>query len=340
MFAASASRSTSRLRSLLGVQILAAGSYVPDNIVSNEQLESQLGFEPGWILKRSGIRQRRHARPDQATSDLAVEAARRAIAKADVDPADIDLVVVGTFTPDMPTPSTACLVQDRLGLNAAAMDVQAACAGFLYALVTGMQFVATGSSQLALVIGADCNSRILNPADQRTYPLFGDGAGAVLLGAGNSDQGLTSYTLGSDGSGGELLSRPMGGSRFPASSEFIEQNLHYLQMDGRAVFKWAIGVLSESINSVLDAAGLTLDDVDLLVAHQANIRIIDAAAESLGLPREKVFTNLDRYGNTSAGSVPLALDEALESGLVQPGSKIILSGFGAGLVWGTALLQW
>jgi 3-oxoacyl-[acyl-carrier-protein] synthase-3 len=328
------------MRSLLGVQILGVGSYVPDKIVTNEQLESELGFEPGWILKRSGIRQRRHALPEQATSDLAVEAARRAIDKAGVDPADIDLVVVGTFTPDMPTPATACQVQHQLGLNAPAMDVQAACAGFLYALVTGMQFVATGSSQLALVIGADCNSRILNPADQRTYPLFGDGAGAVLLGAGTADQGLASYTLGSDGSGGDLLSRPLGGSRYPASSDLLDQNLQYLQMDGRAVFKWAIGVLSESITGVLDAAGMTLDDVDLLVAHQANIRIIDAAADALGLPREKVFTNLHRYGNTSAGSVPLALDEAIESGLVRRGSKIILSGFGAGLVWGTALLQW
>jgi 3-oxoacyl-[acyl-carrier-protein] synthase-3 len=329
-----------RVRSLPGVQVLATGSYVPELIVTNEDLESRLGYEPGWIFQRSGIRQRRHAPLHQATSDLAVEASRRAIEKADVNPADIDLVVVATFTPDMPIPSTACTVQHRLGLNAPAMDVQAACAGFLYALVTGMQFVATGSSRLALVVGADCNSRILNPQDQRTYPLFGDGAGAVLLAPGSREQGLVSYTLGSDGSGAELLNRPMGGSRFPPSSALIDQDQHYMRMDGRAVFKWAIQMLSQSIGDVLDHARMTLADVDLLVAHQANIRIIDAATESLGLDRTKVFTNLDRYGNTSAASVPLALDEALAAGRIRRGSKLVLSGFGAGLVWGTALLRW
>jgi 3-oxoacyl-[acyl-carrier-protein] synthase-3 len=329
-----------RLRSLLGVQVLATGSYAPEVVVSNEELETALGYEPGWILKRTGIRQRRHAPPHMATSDMAVEAARRAIMKAEVDPADIDLVIVGTFTPDMPLPSTACQVQHALRLNAPAMDVQAACAGFLYALVTGMQFVASGCSELALVVGADCNSRIMNPRDQRTYPLFGDAAGAVLLARGSPQQGLVSYTLGADGSGAELLSRPMGGSRLPPSLDSMERNLHYMHMDGRAVFKWAIGVLSETISDVLGAAGMTLDDVDLLVAHQANIRIIEAAANHLGIDRRKVFTNLDRYGNTSAASVPLALDEACTEGRIKRGHQLVLSGFGAGLVWGTALLRW
>lgn len=329
-----------RMRSLLGVQVLATGSYVPDLIISNEQLERALGYEPGWILQRTGIRERRHAPPQMATSDMAMHAARRAIEKAGVDAQEIDLVVVGTFTPDMPIPSTACQVQHGLGLNAPAMDVQAACAGFLYALVTGMQFVATGSSQLALVIGADCNSRILDPKDQRTYPLFGDGAGAVLLSKGTAKQGLIAYTLGADGSGAELLSRPMGGSRMPPTIDAMQRNQQYLQMDGRAVFKWAVNVLSESIGDVLEAAHTTMEEIDLLVAHQANIRIIDAAAGDLGIDRQRVFTNLDRYGNTSAGSVPLALDEAHEQGRIARGHRLVLSGFGAGLVWGTALLRW
>ncbi len=329
-----------RLRTLLGVQVLATGSYVPDVVVSNAELEAALGYEPGWIEQRTGIRERRHAAPHQATSDMAVEAARRVIQKAEVDPQDIDLVIVGTFTPDMPIPSTACQVQHALGLNAPAMDVQAACAGFLYALVTGMQYVATGSSQLALVIGADCNSRILNPKDQRTYPLFGDAAGAVLLARGSGEQGLVSYTLGADGSGANLLNRPMGGSRFPPSIDSMERNLQYMHMDGRAVFKWAVNVLSESIGDVLEAANTTLEEIDLLVAHQANIRIIESAAQDLGIDRRKVFTNLDRYGNTSAASVPLALDEAFAEGRIHRGSRLILSGFGAGLVWGTALLRW
>jgi 3-oxoacyl-[acyl-carrier-protein] synthase-3 len=324
----------------MGVQVLATGSYVPDVVVSNEQLEAALGYQPGWIEQRTGIRERRHAPPHMATSDMAVEAARRAIHKAEVDPAEIDLVIVGTFTPDMPIPSTACQVQHALRLNAPAMDLQAACAGFLYALVTGMQFVATGSSQLALVVGADCNSRICNPKDQRTYPLFGDGAGAVLLSRGSPQQGLVAYTLGADGSGADLLNRPMGGSRLPPSVESLERNLQYMHMDGRAVFKWATRVLSESIGDVLAAAGASLEEVDLLVAHQANIRIIDAAADHLGIDRSKVFTNLDRYGNTSAASVPLALDEARAQGRIRRGHRLILSGFGAGLVWGTGLLRW
>ncbi|MGH7193177.1 MAG: 3-oxoacyl-ACP synthase III family protein, partial [Candidatus Saccharimonadales bacterium] len=225
------------LRRLMGVQVVATGSYVPDAVVTNEDLHARLGFDPNWIKQRTGILERRYAPPEMATSDLAVRAAERCLQRADVSAADVDLVLVGTFTPDMAFPATACLVQDRLGIRAPAVDLQAACAGFMYALVTGAQFVATGCSKLALVIGADCNSRILNPQDQGTYPLFGDGAGAVLLAAGSQDQGLVSYTLGSDGSGGELLSRPMGGSRLPIQCELLEKGLQYLQMDGRAVFK-------------------------------------------------------------------------------------------------------
>lgn len=328
------------MRRLMGVRVLATGSYVPEQVVTNEDLHVRLGFDPAWILQRTGIRERRFAPPEMATSDMAVESARRAIARAGVSPGDIDLVLVGTFTPDMPFPSTACMVQDRLGICAPAFDLQAACAGFMYALVTGMQFVAAGTSKLALVIGADCNSRILNPKDQRTYPLFGDGAGAVLLAPGTEDQGLVSYTLGSDGSGGPLLQRPMGGSRMPLSCERLADGDQYLQMDGRAVFKWAIRLLDDSITDVLKHSGLTGHDLELIVLHQANIRIINAAVDALGLERKKLLVNLDRYGNTSAGSVPLALDEAIEQGRIRSGDNLLLSGFGAGLAWGTAILRW
>ena len=328
------------LRSLTGLQIVATGSYVPEAVVTNEDLHARFGFDPSWIVQRTGIRERRHAPPDIATSDMAVLAAQQCLERAGAKPSDVDLVLVGTFTPDMSFPATACLVQDQLGIRAPAVDLQAACAGFMYALVTGAQFVATGCSKLALIIGADCNSRILNPKDQRTYPLFGDGAGAVLLAAGSPEQGLVSYVLGSDGSGGDLLCRRMGGSRTPFSREGFESDGQYLQMDGQAVFKWAVRLLDESITAVLNESNLAPGDIDLVVLHQANVRIVYAATDVLGIDRKKVFLNLDRYGNTSAGSVPLALDEAYQQGRIRRGDRILLSGFGAGLAWGTAVLRW
>jgi len=323
----------------MGVRVVASGSYVPDAVVNNEHLRQRLGCDSEWIIKRTGILERRHALPHQATSDLCHMAAQRCLAKADVNPKDIDLLLVGTFTPDMTFPSVACLVQDRLKLACPATDIQSACAGFMYALVTGAAYVLSGASKLALVIGGDCNSRIINPADLKTFPLFGDGAGAVLLAPGRPDQGLLSYSLGADGSGGDLLNRPACGSRLPPTPELLANNMHYLHMDGRAVFRWAIGILVDTIQDVLRAARLTVDDVDLFIPHQANIRIINAL-DVLDIPRSKVFVNLDRYGNTSAGSIPLALDEALAEGRIKPGSLIMLSGFGAGLSWGTALMRW
>ncbi len=329
----------SRLGRLLGVQVVGVGSYVPDNLVKNEDLAT-LGYDADWIVQRTGILERRHAPPGVATSDLAVEAARRCIDQAGVDPKDIDLVVLGTFTPDMPLPATACVVQDRLGLCAPAMDLQAACASFVYAMVTGMQFVASGTSGLALVIGADCNSRVVNPADKRTFPLFGDAAGAVLLAPGTGRQGLEAYALGSDGSGADLLCRRMGGSRLPFSVDPSSNGLHFLKMEGRPIFKWAIRVLARTIGEVLEAARVTLDEVDLLIFHQANMRIINSAVSNLGIDRHKVFNNLDRYGNTSSASIPLALDEAFRQGRIGRGDLILFSGFGAGLAWGTVLMRW
>ncbi len=329
----------SRLGSLLGVQVVGVGSSVPDHLVKNEDLAA-LGYDAEWIVQRTGILQRRHAPPEIATSDLAVEASRRCIEQAGVDPQDIDLVLLGTFTPDMPLPATACVIQDRLGLCAPAMDLQAACASFIYAMITGMQFVAAGSTRLALVIGADCNSRVVNPEDRRTFPLFGDAAGAVLLAPGSRQQGLVSYAIGSDGSGADLLCRRMGGSRMPFSCDPEANGLHFLKMEGRPVFKWAIRMLAKTIGEVLQAAGMTLDDVDLVIFHQANMRIISSAVRDLGVCPTKVFNNLDRYGNTSSASIPLALDEAFRQGRIRRGDHVLFSGFGAGLAWGTVLIRW
>lgn len=324
----------------MGLRVVGTGSYVPDSVVSNDHLHQRLGFDSEWIVKRTGILERRHAQPNQATSDLCHEAAKRCIEQAGVDPRAIDLLVLATFTPDMSFPSTACLVQDRLRLNCPAVDMQAACAGFMYALITGAAYVASGASDLALIIGGDANSRIVNPNDLKTYPLFGDGAGAVLLAKGRPDQGLLSYSMGADGSGGDLLSRPACGSRLPPTPELLAQGMHFMHMDGRAVFRWGVAILCDTIQDVLQASGLKASDIDLYIPHQANIRIINAALDVLHIPRSHVFTNLDRYGNTSAGSVPLALDEAVAEGRVKPGNHIVLSGFGAGLAWGTAIVCW
>ncbi len=328
-----------QVNSLTGVQILASGCYTPENVIANEAL-AELGYDADWIIQRTGIQSRCRASDDQACSDLAYEAARRCLENGKIDASAIDLILLATITPDQPTPSTACHVQRMLGSNAPAMDLGAACSGFMYALVTGMQFIKTGTYQRVLIIGADLMSRTVNPADTKTFPLFGDGAGAVVIGPGGEEQGFISYTLGADGHGAELLEQPAGGTRCPATVETIAKNLQYLQMDGRSVFKWAIRTLSDSVNQVLDAASLPADEIDLTIFHQANIRIIDAAANDLGLPADKVFVNLDKYGNTSAASIPLALAEAVEQRLVRPGQNLLISGFGAGLAWGAGVWRW
>src|SRR5262245_47517913 len=266
-----------RCRSLMGIRVAATGSYVPDAVVSNEHLHARLGFDSDWIVKRTGILERRHALAHQATSDLCVEAALRCFEQGAVDPKDIDLMVLGTFTPDMSFPSTACLVQDRLKLNCPAVEVEAACAGFMYALITAAAYVAAGVSERALVIGGDCNSRVLDPNDIKTYPLFGDGAGAGLLTKGKPDQGILSYSMGSDGSGGDLLCRPTCGSRLPPTPELVREGKHFMYMNGHAVFRWAVAILCDTIQDVLDHCHMTPQDVDLYIPHQANIRIINAA---------------------------------------------------------------
>jgi 3-oxoacyl-[acyl-carrier-protein] synthase-3 len=329
-----------KTNSLMGVQIVGTGSYVPDNVITNADLLRENGFDPEWIEQRSGIVERRRAPAHLATSDLCVEAAKRALAAAGLGPKDVELLIIGTFTPDHLCPSTACLVQDRLGLACPAFDLSAACSGFMYSLSTAAQYVATGNATTALALGADTNTRFMNPTDQRTYPLFGDGAGAAVITRGTPKQGLLCYQLGADGGGGPLLVIPAGGTREPTSAESVQAGRQYVQMDGRSVFKWAVRALTDTIQLVLEQSNLGVNDVAQYVLHQANQRIIDAAVDALKIPRERVFNNIQRYGNTSGASVPIALDEAFRAGRIHPGDTLLLSGFGAGLTWGTALFRW
>lgn len=327
-----------------GIRVLGTGIWQPDQIVKNEDLE-KLGCDSDWIVQRTGILARHHAPSDMATSDLAVAAANQCLERAETDIDEIDLILVATMTPDHYTPSTACMVQKGLGATAAAMDLNAACSGFMYALITGSQFIKSGCSKKTLVIGADKMTMVVDPADKKTYPLFGDGAGAAIIERDpNQDldqaSGILSYQLASEGELGDTLQVPACGSRQPATVSGLEEGQQYLKMDGRSVFKWAVRLIPEIVGNVVSKANMTLDDIDLVVFHQANKRIIDAAVENLELAPEKVFMNLDRWGNTSAASIPISLHEALIQGRVHPGSNILLAGFGAGLTWGASVIRW
>lgn len=323
------------------VGIIGLGSYAPEKILTNKDLEKIVDTDDEWIVDRTGIRERRIADPGVSTSDLAAKAAEKAIADAGLTADDIELIIVATATADMAFPSTACLVQDKIkASNAAAFDLSAGCSGFVYGLVTGSQFIQAGLYKHVLVIGAETLSRILNWQDRNTCVLFGDGAGAAVLGEVESGFGLLGADLGADGSGGELLKLPAGGSRLPASLDTVSDSLHYVHMNGNEVFKFAIKVMGEAAVKALDNAGLTAHDVDCLIPHQANIRIIQSAAKRLKLPMDKVVVNVDRYGNTSAASIPIALDEAVREGKVKRGDTIVLVGFGAGLTWASAVIKW
>ncbi len=329
----------SRLGTLMGVRILATGAYAPSLTVTNADLAA-LGYDEQWIVQRTGIHQRRVAPPEQATSDVAYKAARRCLKAAGAAPRDVDLILVATMTPDSPMPTTACLLQQRLGCIAPALELNAACSGFMYALITGAQFIKAGTSRCVLVVGADLMSRAVNPSDTHVYPLFGDGGGAVLLGPGSDQQGLLAYTLGAEGDHAGALTQPAGGTREPLTLERLQAGRHLIHMEGRQVFKWAVRVLIDSTRDVLTHAGLETDDLDLAILHQANFRIIDAATEDLGIPRSKVPINLDRYGNTSAASMPLVLDEVCRADRVRQGDRLLLSGFGGGFSWGSAVFRW
>ena len=324
---------------LPGVQVISTGHFVPDNVVTNDDLAA-IGCDSDWIVQRTGIRARRHAPPEMATSDMAVAAGERCLAAADVDPEHIDLLILATFTPDYLLPATACSVQSRLGLACPAYDLYAGCAGSLYGLSSAAQFVASGCCRFALVIGADTSTRAMDPNDKRTYPLFGDGAGAMLIGPGTEEQGMLAYTLGSDGGGEQLLVRPVGGARAPADVAGVERGEQFVKMEGRPVFKWAVRLLSEAMPQVVAHAGLTIEDIDVWIPHQANARIIEAAAANLKIDLDKIVINLSEYGNTSGASIPIAVDEAVRSGRIERGMTVAMAGFGAGLTWGATVMKW
>lgn len=323
------------------VGILATGSYLPERVLTNKELETMVDTTDEWIVSRTGIRERRVASLEQSSSDLAYEAGLKAIHKAGLTPDQIDLILVATVTPDMMFPSTACILQDRLGAShAAALDISAACTGFIYGLATGAKFIETGMYRYVLVVGVESLSKITDWEDRNTCVLFGDGAGAAVLGPVEDDQGFQSFVLGADGSGGIHLNQKAGGSRLPASLETIQNKQHYIYMNGREVFKFAVRVMNTATDEAIEKAGMTKEEIDFLVPHQANQRIIDAAVERLGLSEDKVVINLDRYGNMSSASIPVALDEAVEQGRISEGSNLLLVGFGGGLTWASTVLKW
>lgn len=322
-------------------RIVGLGRAVPERVLRNTDLESLVDTSDEWIVTRTGIQERRIARDDEATSDLAFKAAQEALQAASVAPEDLDLILVGTATPDMIFPATACILQDRLGAKAAgAADVSAACSSFVYALALAHAQVVAGLAERVLVVGADTLSKIVNWQDRATCVLFGDAAGAAVVVPSDGRYGMLSFRLGADGSGGDLITLRAGGSRFPASHETVAQGLHFIEMNGREVFKFAVRTIPSAIKEVCEQAGLSVEDVDLFIPHQANIRIIQAAAERLGQPMEKFFVNVDRYGNTSAASVPVALYEAVAAGRLGTGDLAVLVAFGGGLTWAACALRW
>jgi 3-oxoacyl-[acyl-carrier-protein] synthase-3 len=323
------------------IHVTGWGKFVPPRVLTNDDLAEMVDTSDEWIRTRTGIGERRIASDGETTSSMALHAARQALDVAGLKPSQLDLVIVATVTPDYVFPSTACLVQDALGAaHAAAFDLSAGCTGFVYGLSVAADLISAGTYENALVIGAETLSRIVDWSDRETCVLFGDGAGAVILQANGADGGLLSTVLGSDGSGGKLLYVPAGGSREPASHRTVGERLHYVKMRGREVFRFAVRTMPAATRQVLGQANLTLSDLKLVIPHQANQRIIEASARSLKLPPETVFSNLERYGNTSAASIPIALCEAAEEGLIEQDDLVVCVGFGAGLTWGAAALRW
>ena len=322
------------------ISITGIGAYAPARVLTNDDLSQMMETSDEWIVERTGIRERRVAGEGEALSDLALPASREALEQAGVDPGTVDLVIVATVTPDMAFPSAGAIIADELGApDAAAYDLSAGCTGFMYAIAQGYGMVAAGLARRALVVGGDVLSKILDWSDRRTAVLFGDGAGAVVL-ERVSEGGFLGFELGADGSGGPQLFIPAGGSREPASAETVAERKHFVQMNGREVFKFATRVLVSSAQKVLAECGKSVDDVDVYIPHQANVRIIDHAAEKLGIPKQKIVINVDRYGNTSSGSIPLALADAQADGRLRDGALVLMTGMGAGLTWGSGLIEW
>lgn len=322
------------------VGIVGLGAYLPKKVLSNFNLEKMVDTSDEWIRTRTGISERRIAESNEATSDLATHAAKRALNDAKLSPEEVKLIIVATVTPDMQFPATSCLVQAKLGAKSAAcFDINAACSGFIHGLVIAQQFIASGTYNNALVIGAELLSHSINWKDRSTCVLFGDGAGAAVIAPVKSG-GIISTYLGTNGNKSNLLMVPAGGSRLPASHKTISEGLHYLKMEGNEVFKHAVRVMADAAQKALHKAGLTCKDVDCLIPHQANIRIIEAAAKRAGLSMDKVYINVDRYGNMSAASTIVALCEAVKEGRIKKGDTVVLVAFGSGLVWGSCVIKW
>lgn len=326
---------------MLRARIAATGSYVPERVLTNFDLEKMVDTTDEWIRERTGIRERRIADEKEAASDLAYEAAKAAFKKTDIKPKDIELIIVATVTGDMPFPATACHLQQKLGLKkAAAFDINAACSGFLYGLSIANGFIRSGAYKRILLIGTELLSRITDWEDRSTCVLFGDGAGAAILEATSEDRGIISTHLRADGSMWELLHMPGGGSRNPASRNTIKEKMHCIKMKGNETFKIAVRTLESLVRETLAENKLKVSQLSLLIPHQANLRIIQATAERLDMPIEKVMVNIDKYGNTSAASIPIALDEAVSQGRVRDGDYVLLEAFGGGLTWASVLIKW
>jgi len=321
--------------------IAGVGAYVPERVLTNADLEKMVETSNEWITTRTGIEERRIAREGEFTSDMAAKAALRAMKAANVKPEEIELIIVATITPDMLFPSPACLVQQKIGARRVpAFDIEAACSGFIFGLEIGQQFIASHTYNTVLVIGAEKLSSIIDWKDRNTCVLFGDGAGAAILQSRSDTHGLLTACMGADGSKAELLSMPAGGSRQPATAESVSKGLHYLRMDGKETFKSAVNAMYSAAQEALRRCEIDISQIKLIIPHQANRRIIDAVGERLGATQDQLFVNLHKYGNTSAASVAIALDEAVQSGRIQRGDLILLVVFGAGLTWGAAVIQW
>ena len=328
-------------RTLRRVGVMGVGSYVPERVLRNTELAQLVDTSDDWIISRTGMRDRRIAAPGDATSDLVVRAAKRALENARLLPREVELILVATVTPDHVCPPTACLVQHKLGaVNAAGFDISAACSGFINALMTGHNLVGSGAFGNALVVGADILSSITDYEDRESCILFGDGAGAVVIGPDTESGELLDHVVRVDGAGSDMIIMPAGGSRRPASHETVAQREHYLSIQGRKVFRFAVEKFCEVVDCVLERNGFTLDDVGLLIPHQANLRIIEAAVKKLGIDMDRVLVNVDRYGNTSSASIPIALDEAVRTGRIEPRMLVGMLAFGGGLTWGASLMRW
>jgi 3-oxoacyl-[acyl-carrier-protein] synthase-3 len=324
-----------------GIGILGVGSYVPEATLSNHDLEKIVDTTNEWIIERTGISKRHRADDKTATSDLAKQAALRALADAGLGPLDVDMIIVATATPDMFFPSTACLVQKEIGATkAVAYDISAACSGFLYGLAIAENFIKAGAYKHILVVGAETLTKIVDWTDRTTCVLFGDGAGAVVVGRVGEGRGFISTYMASDGSMGDLLKLPAGGSRMPCTEETLRQGFHFVKMEGNRLFKAAVKAMANAALKTLGDAGYSSNDLDLLVPHQANLRIIDATAERIKVPMEKVVINIQEYGNTSAASIPIALDESKRKGVLKKDMLIEMVSFGGGLTWACALMRW